>query len=355
VVGVGALPEAAGVQFSLLRRVKGGQGRHSVHVGLDHQLNTELAYKEIPKAILLAQPAFFREARLLHQSRHRHVVPIMYACESTDTIYLAMPLFERGSLQTLMEARCLTARETVRLGLDMLMGLHHAHISGVMHFDVKPDNVFIDASGAAMVADFGQSRDLIAGSVTDIPSLYLHHTPPEIGMGRMLTVAADVYQVGLTMYRMCVGDLAWRAQIAAASAGGTSAFWDKIVRGTFPNRSAFPEHIPPRLAKVVKRALEVDVNRRFSTALAMMEALAAVENSPKLDWQPAPLAHGGMGWTFALERSVKRVELRHDGSNRWQVEVTREGKSPARLHSECLDPSSESGARRHAKKALWGH
>lgn len=278
----------------------------------------------------------------------------MYACENNDLVYLAMPLFERGSLQTLMEARCLTAREIVRLGLDMLMGLHHAHVSGVMHFDIKPDNVFIDDSGSGMLADFGQSRDLISGSVSEIPALYLHHTPPELSIGGLLTVAADVYQVGLTMYRMCVGDHAWRAQVDAHSAARPSTFWDKVARGSFPDRSAFPEHVPTRLAKVVKRAIDIDVNRRFPTALAMMQALARVENSPRLDWQPAPLANGGMDWTFALERSVKRVQLVHDGSQRWSVEVHREGRSPARLKSECCDPSSESVARIHAARVLWG-
>ncbi len=89
VLGIGTLPEAAGMQFSLEAKLGGGQGRHAVHVGTDHQLNTRLAYKRIPKGIIALQPTFFREARLLHQSRHRHVVPIMYACEASDYVYCA--------------------------------------------------------------------------------------------------------------------------------------------------------------------------------------------------------------------------------------------------------------------------
>jgi len=322
-----------------------------VFVGLDHQINAELVFKRIPKAALRSHDEFFAEGRRLHESRHRHVVPVTYAVEDTEFVYLAMPYFGRGSLQALLKTRCLTAREIVRLGLDFLMGLHHAHVRGVLHFDVKPTNVFVDDSGAALLADFGQSRLTDPLGTATAPPMYELHLPPEAFSHSRLTSASDIYQAGLTLYRMCVCASGWENQIKRAGTKLSSALGDSVAKGKFPDRHAFPEHIPTRLRTLITKAMNPDPDKRWPTVLDFMNQLCTVDGA--LDWQPRPQDGGGMVWELSKQQSGKRVELLPDATGlKWRVEVSRFGANPARLKSECLSESSEVVARQHARQRL---
>jgi len=349
--GLSTTPTAAAVRLTRLRDIASGQGRHVVFIGLDHQLDAELVYKKIPKADIPSTEKFFSEARSIHRSRHRHIVPIQYACEGDDDVYIAMPHFQRGSLETAVSGRLLTAREIVRLGLDFLMGLHHAHAVGVLHLDIKPANIFVDDSGAALLADFGQSQLLSTAGLAEIPELYAWSTPPEVDTGSTLTRKADVYQAGLTLYRMCIGERAWKAQLGGIKSG--SAIWDQIRKGTFPARDAFPEHIPDRLRRLVRKAINPDPDKRHPSVLALMNDVAAVENGP-LDWRPEELGPHNRRWTLRIDRATIEVDLQSDGSGRWKVESHRKGIKEMRLNGSCLDWSSEVVARKHVTRLLSG-
>ena len=348
----GATPLAAAVQFTPLRRLGGGEGRHPVFLGLDHQLDTELAYKQIPKSSLNLDQ-YHAEAQRLHAGRHRHVVPVQYACEDSDHLFIAMPCFVRGSLQSLLETRMLTVREIIRLGLEFLMGLHHAHVRGVAHLDIKPSNVLLDDSGAALLADFGQSCLVDAKGFAVQPELYPTHWPPEVMVTNKLTRQSDVYQAGLTLYRMCVGESEWRRQLAALGGNRTEKFVDAVKLGRFPLRDVFPAHIPISLRRVVQRALKVDPDERWSTVLALLTALAGV-NEDEIDWVPTETAEGGMRWTLTPEDgSVPRqFDLTHNGTGQWNAEGVRLGKRRTRVTAECLGPVSAAAARAHAYRVL---
>lgn len=357
VPGLAHAPRVAGVQVTHLRDIGVGEGRHEVFLGLDHQINAELVFKRIRKEALASRDAFFAEARRLYESRHRHVVPIAYACEDAAPVYLAMPHFARGSLQALLEQRCLSTREIVRLGLDFRMGLHHAHVRGVLHFDVKPTNVFLDDAGAATLADFGQSRLADPGGLADTPPMYPRHVPPEAYTGTQLTRRADVYQAGLTLYRMCVGAAAWDAQAGPFGKHLSPPLHDAVLQGRFPDRNAFPEHIPTRLRTLVTKALRPDPDKRWPTVLDLMNQLATVSGGDDLDWRPQVDGSGGMSWELTSQRATKRVALgRNSSGTDWRVEVTRlgltPGAKPSRLKTECLGPASEAAARAHARKLL---
>lgn len=353
VPGLSVAPLTAGLQFTRIRPIGDGEGRHEVFLALDHQLNAELVYKRVPKTSFPSVDEFYAEARRLYASRHRHVVPIAYACEHTDCVYIVMPYFARGSVQAVLKARYLTAREIVRVGLDFLMGLHHAHVRGVLHFDVKPTNIFIDDSGAATLADFGQSRIADMAGFAAMPDMYAMHVPPEALSASHLTRLADVYQAGLTLYRMCIGHAAWERQVAPFGGQVTGPFCDALQHSKFPDRNAFPEHIPTRLRTLVQKALRIDPDKRWPTVLDLMNQLATVKDEAALDWRPCVEAHGGMSWLLMKEQSGKRIDLIPDATGvTWKVEVSRVGASPARLKSQCRPPSSEAVARSHVHTLL---
>ena len=351
VLGASPYTFAAGLQITPINQIGVGEGRHIVFLGRDHQLDADFVYKRIPKASMPSPAEFFAEARRLHESRHRHVVPVNYACETTDFVFVAMPHFSKGSLQSEMEKRMLTVREVVKLGLDFLMGLHHAHIRKVIHFDVKPNNIFLDNSDAAMLADFGQSRIADMDGFAATPRMYPMHVPPEADTSSHLTRSADIYQAGLTLYRMCVGEHAWRRQTAVYGDSLTSKFKDDLLRGRFPARAAFPEHIPTRLQNIIRRALKTKPEDRWNSVVDLMSALASLENGP-LDWQAEETADGGMAWSFSPDSSEVRISLEHDGSGKWSVEKNRVRPTQMRYRKDCLGQSSEPVARQHVRALL---
>src|SRR5437660_11743994 len=99
-----------------------------VFLAFDPQLNSEIAVKEIEKASLGNSPArYFEEAGLMFASTHPHVVPPLYGCHTSTQISVAMPYYERGSLQARIKRAPLSCRECLRVGYGVLLGLSHRH------------------------------------------------------------------------------------------------------------------------------------------------------------------------------------------------------------------------------------
>lgn len=349
--GLGAVPETATLKFSLAKDIGGSQGRSSqVFLGTDLQLNTTLAYKRVPTGQMPSREAFWDEARRLHEARHRHVVPIKYACETPTHVYLAMPYYPAGSLHSRLDIGPMTMRETVRCGLEFLMGLHHAHVRDIVHFDVKPSNVFFDTSGAAALADFGLSRVVGGLGLADQPSYYRAHMVPEREYTATLTKASDVYQAALTIYRMCVGNAAWSAQITALGGRNSTKFAEAVIKGTFPDRKAFPVHVPARLKTLLRRALETDPDKRTATALDLLLELAAVDK--RLDWQWRPVNSTHEEWVLPIEQATLRLTLRDAGNGKWWAEAHRDGVKTTRLSIRCLQDVSQAAAKKRIETIM---
>jgi eukaryotic-like serine/threonine-protein kinase len=142
----------AQITFDLITEI-GQDGRNSrTYLARDHQLDAEIVIKEVQKAYLASAPSFFEESKALYASAHPNVVQIHYACEDTSAIYIGMPYYYRGSIKTLMTAQRLTVREIVTLGCNVLSGLHNIHSKGLIHFDVKPDNVLLSARSEGLLS-----------------------------------------------------------------------------------------------------------------------------------------------------------------------------------------------------------
>lgn len=127
----------AEVAFHLGENIGAGGNAH-VFKAHDPQLSADLAIKMVPKCSLADISEYFNEASMLYLSSHTNVVPIHYACEDTDYIYLAMPYYKNGSLKALIASQFLTVREIVTYSTQFLSGLHHIHSNKLIHFDVKP-------------------------------------------------------------------------------------------------------------------------------------------------------------------------------------------------------------------------
>lgn len=189
-----------------------------------------------------------------------------------------MPYYKNGSLNSLMGKKFLTVREIIKYSLEFLSGIHYIHTNNLLHFDIKPTNILINDNGKALVTDFGLSRYTDNLGVTKYSQFYLSHYPPECIGTEVATKYADIYQAGLTLYRMCNGNVDFRHQYETFKAQGMDKLRNAIKREKFPDRTYLP-HIPTKLRRVVNKAIKSNPDDRYETILDMMNAISKIEEN----------------------------------------------------------------------------
>lgn len=313
----------------------GFDGRNSrTYVATDHQLNATIVLKQIAKTKLGDPALFFAEAQALYTSSHPNVVPVHYACSDNDHVYIAMPYMTAGSIKSLMNQRFLTVREIVKLGINMLSGLHHIHSKRLVHFDVKPDNILLTDRGEGVLADFGQAKQMNLAGTAEQDRFYAFMLPPEALGGGAFPLTFDIYQVGLTLYRMCCGNEAFEQQLDVF--GGRAqldrdAFRFAVRNGRFPNRQQFPAHIPQTLRTVIRTCLQTDPADRYQSALEVSNALAGLSGE-QLDWQYLPVGDTRT-WVKNEEGTNHTLTVSPDGASTMMKTVGQ--GNPRRVGPAC--------------------
>jgi eukaryotic-like serine/threonine-protein kinase len=306
-----------GVQAQLsLQKWKpiGSEGKNSkVYVALDPQLNEALVLKEITKASLDEQQIdnYFLEAQILNEANHPHVMPIRFAAQDGDNIYITMPYYSRGSVNTIMDQRQLTVREIIKYSLDFLSGLLFIHIKGMLHLDLKPTNIIINDNDRAILTDFGLARHLNDVGFASQDMQYTLHRSPESYTTNDKTVLDDIYQAGLTLYRMSNGNEVFKDQfktIAALMNNDRAKIADAVRKGKFPDRKYYLPHIPKKLRKVINLAMHQDPDKRYQNVLDIINALSKIDEN--LDWEYTHDKEGNIhSWILDEEKSRITITL----------------------------------------------
>lgn len=313
------------ISYTRIRQIGIGQGMNStVYLADDPQLGGQVAATEIEKSSFANPTSYFDEAQALFAVVHDNVIAVQYACQTPDIISMVMPYYRNGSLADRIRDRPLQLSETQRIAQGVLAGLAHIHLRGYIHFDVKPSNVLFSNMGRPMVADFGQSRAISPTGVVTVPPLYISAQPPETLNTGVATSVADIYHVGLLMYRAINGDSFYTAQ----DPGDHALLMARISRGKFPDRKRFMPHVPSRIRTLIRKALRVNPDERFQTTIEMADDLSRVDLA--LDWSVEPLLLGGFRWrALRLGQCDLVVELRNVAGT-WEVETCTEKKGEPR-------------------------
>jgi len=324
----------AELTFDVIEEI-GQDGQNSrTFVTHDHQLDAEIVTKEILKAKLNSPDEFFSESQALYASAHPNVVQVLYACFDDEHIYVAMPYYRDGSVKDLMASRHLTVREIVTLGAQLLAGLHNIHSKNLIHFDVKPDNILLSPRGEALVSDFGLAKQMNFSGVAAQDRLYGKMIPPEATFKDHFDLRFDIYQVGLTLYRMANGNDHFNSQFEAygpPDGFDRDAFRYDLRNGRFPDRSSFLPHIPTTLRNVIKQCLQVDPADRYQSAIDVVNAMAGIDGEC-LDWQFQSQANT-MVWTKSKEGTEFEIVVNDDGSSVGYKSVN--GGAKRRIASVC--------------------
>jgi serine/threonine protein kinase len=305
------------LEFDIVKEI-GQHGQNSqVFLAHDRQLDCPIAVKKIPKSKFSNPDKFFEEAKRLNGSEHHNVMPIKFGAVDADYIYLVMPFYPNGSLKDLITKRFLTVREILRYSLQFLTGLHHIHVKGFIHFDIKPDNILLTKNNEAVVADFGVAKNMDLFGTAENDAFYYKHIPPEYFKTSKHTMLFDIYSAGLTLYRLCNGNQSFYDQLSSID---RSRFKFAVEMGRFPDRDRFLYHIPRRLKKIIKKALSTDPSDRQATVLEMLNELSNVDEF--LDWKYSKTADTEV-WEKEDDERIISINLKKLANSLYELTTTK--------------------------------
>lgn len=213
---------------------------------------------------------FRREASSAAGLQHPNVVGVYDRGRYEDTYYIAMEHLEGRTLKEVIEAGEVDIERALAFIREILAAARFAHKRGVIHRDLKPQNVIVDPDGRAKVTDFGIAR-AGASDMTQTGSVLgtAHYLSPEQAQGLEVTAASDLYSVGVILYEALTGQLPFEGDSAVAIA------LKQVSENPSPPSELNPQ-VPPQLDAVVMRALAKDPERRFQSADEMLSELDAV-------------------------------------------------------------------------------
>ncbi|MEX0900621.1 MAG: protein kinase [Gammaproteobacteria bacterium] len=260
-------------------KVKREAGRGSqaiVYVCEDPFIGREVAVKLfIPKesesvTTAVRRKMFFNEARTAGRLRHPNILPIMDAGEEGDRWYLVMEYLGDAKPLTayVKPESLLPVPEVIKLMFKASRALDFAHRNGVVHRDVKPGNLLLKNAGELYICDFGIAQDSGAdtteiGGVLGSPS----YMSPEQTQGTRVTGQSDIFSLGVVMYELLAGRRPFRGNNLS------ELVW-QIVNQTPEPPSMYRSEVPEMVDRVVLRALEKDITKRYNNALAMATELS---------------------------------------------------------------------------------
>ena len=246
-----------------------GRGGYSVvYLAHDRALDTEVAVKLLvppPAAAKVARERMRREVQVVRGLSHENIVAVYDFVEDGAWSFIIMEYVAGPDLHVRVRERGpLSAEQAVRLGRDIAAALGTAHRHGILHRDVKPQNVLLDPDGRYRLTDFGSARldgqvgVTTTGALTGTPD----YTAPEVLGGGRGDARADIYALGLTLYFALTGELPGHDAAAASDVGS----------GHHPGRVT--PTVPGWLDEVVARATAASPEDRFPTASALDGALS---------------------------------------------------------------------------------
>src|SRR5918997_2815064 len=271
-------------RYRVLKRLGSG-GMAEVYCAEDQQLGRRVALKLLYRRFAEDDQfveRFRREASSAAGLQHAGIVGIFDRGEWDGTYYIAMEFIEGRTLKEIIRERGPAPPEAaIDVALQILRAVRFAHRHGVIHRDIKPHNVLIDADGRVKVTDFGIAR-AGASDMTETGSIMgtAQYLSPEQAQGRPVDARADLYAIGIVLYELLTGRVPFDADSPVTVA------LMQVNEAPPPPRAIVPE-IPPSLDAVVLRALEKDPARRFSDADEFIAALEGGRMAP-LEVVPPP-------------------------------------------------------------------
>jgi len=287
----------------------GRGGMATVYRAFDPISNREVAIKVLPPEMLhnlVTRARFKRELKLIASLEHPAIVPVYdVGGEDNHQPYFVMRYMSGGSLSEMIKKEKFSLRDAALIIERLASALDHAHSKGIIHRDIKPDNVLFDASNNPYLSDFGVAKLTEAAvSATDASTNEAMGTAiyisPEQARGEDIDSRADVYGLGAILYEMLAGEPPYHGNTVIGLAL-------QHVNDPVPNILKARPDLPGEVDVIIKTAMAKNRENRYGTALELAHELnkAAYEGEPTLQKIPALVdrqaspGSGRMGWIVA--------------------------------------------------------
>src|SRR5215510_898957 len=268
------MEDLSGKQFGHYQIVAplGEGGMAAVYKAYQPSMERHVAVKVLPRHMATSDEfvaRFKREAKLLAQLQHPHILPVFDYGESEGYPYIVMPFLQSGTLADLMKKQRLPMSEVRRIITQLGDALGYAHARGMIHRDIKPSNVLIDERGNCLLTDFGLAR-MVEASAKLTTSGAIMGTPaymsPEQGAGSQVDRRSDIYSLGIILYEMVTSRVPYVAETPIAVVF-------KHIQDPLPSARKFNPALPESIELVLLKALAKSPEDRFQTAEDFVHAI----------------------------------------------------------------------------------
>ncbi len=245
---------------------------------------------------------FINESKAVAMLSHPNIVNIYDVSVKDDRKYIVMELVDGITLKNyILKKGVLSFHEVIGITEQILMALEHAHSKGIVHRDIKPQNIMMLRNGSVKVADFGIAKLPNAETVTmtDKAIGTVFYISPEQASGKQIDRRSDIYSLGVTMYEMATGKLPFVAD------SPVSVAIMQVKNTPRPPRELNPS-IPVGLEQVILGAMEKNPDNRFQSAAQMLRHIAQLKSNPHT--------------VFKMQRSENAVAQVQPGQNQSQAQ-----------------------------------
>ena len=304
---VSCLKDLQNGRYSILKRLGEG-GKGVVYKARDIVLNRIVAIKMLKSESSSGEefPRFIREAQAVAKLNHPNIVSIYDIGKEYGKQFFVLEFVDGTSLRELMETypdRKCDIQTILRIGIDICSALQYAHSKGVLHRDVKPENILITREGIAKLMDFGLAKMLEQPSITKDGTIVgtVAYIAPEVALGKEADARSDLYSFGAVLYEMATGKPPFSGENPI-----------KMIFSHIHDYPVMPikvnPKIPSALSECIMKLLEKDPSRRYQTAEDLLKVLKEIaEGFLKEFLTPS---HKSVNVTLSSSRtSVREIQL----------------------------------------------
>lgn len=289
--------------FEIIEKIHSEGVNSALYIVEDKQLGSRFILKQIDKKNFKESGKYFEESKKVYNLKHPNIIPINTASYDEEYIYITMPYLKNGSLHQMLNNQNLTIREIIKYTLDFLPAIEYIHSRGVIHCDIKPNNILIDDNNNAILTDFGSALYLNNNGKARLKNVYYKHIAPEQCTNSLISKKVDIYQIGTTLYRMCNGNKEYNKQ--AKRYKDLNSLKIACAKGKFPVRKKYLPHVPKSMINIIEKCININPDERYENVLDIMNDLASINTN--LDWRFENEDTSTFIWM--LNSQVKRIEI----------------------------------------------
>ena len=256
----------------------GGGAFGEVWLAKDNALDSQCALKLLPRNDTSIDERLL-EAQIGNRLQHNNVVNIKYAdvipygTPPQPIVTIVMPFYPHGSvLSQLNSNNFLDFNLTVKCLIDVLKGLEYLHENGYYHCDIRPNNILVGEHGEYILSDYGITCYSPTHKAVQPRQCYLPHTSPETISNNTYDERTDIYQLGLTAFRLINGI----SEIKNDFIANQALFQERVLQGKVVTDSKYQPFVPRKIRRIISKAIALNPEDRYQTALDMRRALEQI-------------------------------------------------------------------------------